>query len=404
MKIYNTNLSLIIRRALGLFLYPAYLLSFLSPRNKKIWVFGYPNEKGFSDNSKYLFLYIVNNRKDKIKAIWISKNKSISKELNKKGYDAYYNKSLKGIYYVLKAKYFFVDSSSYEINYWLSGGARKIMLWHGSPFKKIGGDAAKGKYSYFSHLRGIKKLILRLLTPWGSEKKDFIVVTSRFFQKLFTRLRYKVFITGYPRNDIFFNQFKNTDLDINTISLQKIKDFKKMGRNHKIICYLPTFRDSGHSPLSDANFDFSKLERFLLSSKTIFIIKFHKAAKINKKDFQKLGSKGFLILPSEIDIYPILPHVDILITDYSSVFFDFLLIDKPIIFFPYDYKKYVSDIGFYFNYEDFTPGLKAHNFDQLVNCLKISLDGKDEFKEKRKEIRDFCFKYKDGKSSERIFQ
>ena len=80
------------------------------------------------------------------------------------------------------------------------------------------------------------------------------------------------------------------------------------------------------------------------------------------------------------------------------------MLDKPIIFFPYDYKKYTSDIGFYFDYEDFTPGSKAYNFNQLIDCLKYSLNSKDEFKEKRKEVRDFCFKYKDGRSSERIFE
>jgi len=383
MKIYNTNLNLIIKRVFELFLYPIYWLSYLSPRNKKIWVFGYPYEKGFTGNIKYLFLYIADNKKNKVKAIWISKKKNIVKELKKRGYEAYYNKSFKGIYYVLRAKYFFVDTSSYEINYWLSGGSKKIVIWHASPFKKIGLDASKGKYAQYFQLTGFKKLIYKLLIPWGSEKTEFFITTSSFFQKLFAKHgQLKRFpITGFPRNDIYFDKIKNFDLGINQSLFQQIKDLHNKGK--KIIFYLPTWRDSGGNLFADANFDFVGLKKFLSLNKAIFIFKFHPAAGIKDEDFKKLNSKEFLILPSETDIYPILSYVDILITDYSSAFFDFLLLDKPIIFFPYDYEEYTLDIGFYFDYKDFTPGPKAYNFNQLIDYLKYSLNGKDEFKEKR---------------------
>lgn len=409
MKTYNINLNKIIKRAIAMPLYFLYFLSFLFPRSKRIWVFGNPKEKGFSGNPKYFFLYVLKNKKDKIKPIWISERKDIVKELKQKGLNVYYKISLKGAYYALRAEYFIFDGSSSEINFWLSGGAKKIMLWHDIPLKKIGGDAKTGKYAYFHHLKGLKRFIYRLLVPWVFEKKDLIITTSSFFQELFMRLHsldnQKVVITGFPRNDIFFKQFEYPDLDLNISIVRKIKEFKNEKKDGKVIFYLPTFRDTGNDPLTEAGFNFDKLREFLIKNNSIFIAKPHIWTNTNKKFFQKFNSKEIIILPNEVDVYPALSLADILITDYSSVYSDFLLLDKPIIFFPYDYQKYTKrDRELYFDYEEFTAGPKVYNFEQLLECLESCVKGEDEFKEKRKKIREFFFKYIDGNSSERIFQ
>jgi len=149
MKICNVNTGKIIKRVLGLPLYSVYFLSWLFPRDKKIWVFGCND--GFVSNPKYLFLYTANKR-DEIKTVWISKEEDVRRKLRKMGYNAQSRQSFKGIYYVLKAKYFFVNQNSHEISYWLSGGSKKIILWHGLPFKKISYDAKKGRFGYFSNL------------------------------------------------------------------------------------------------------------------------------------------------------------------------------------------------------------------------------------------------------------
>lgn len=390
--------------SIRLFLYLLYLFSYLVPRNKKIWVFGDATAKRFTDNSKYLFLYVANNKKNKVRAIWISKRKDVVRALKERGYKAYSKWSLKGIYYALRAKYFITDAYSSGINYWLSGRAKKISLWHGIPLKKIGLDTTKGKESKYFQSKGIKRFIHKLIVPWFFEKQYFIV-TSSFFQKMFSSIfqvnKDKVVVAGYPRNDIFFTSFENSDLGLSV--LPKINDLKKTGK--KLIFYLPTFRDSGGNPLQDADFNFDKLNRFLTLNNAIFITKFHIFTNIKEKSFQSLNSKEFLILPPETDIYPILPYMDMLITDYSSVYFDFLLLNKPIIFFPYDFKKYVSkDRELYFDYDQFTPGPKAYSFNKLLKWIEYFLKGKDNYVRQRQKIKNICFKYIDGKSSKRIFE
>ena len=78
--------------------------------------------------------------------------------------------------------------------------------------------------------------------------------------------------------------------------------------------------------------------------------------------------------------------------------------DRPEIFFPYDYEKYITkDRELYFNYNSFTPGPKAYTFSELLDAIKSILGGNDEYADKRKEIRDRAFTYQDGNSSSRVF-
>lgn len=387
------------------FLHPIHLLSFLSPRDKNIWVFGSGDGERFADNPKYLFLYSANKKIDnQPKVIWISKNKNIVKKLKEKNYQSYHYRSLKGIYYLLKAKYFITDTSSFALNYWLSGRAKIINLWHGIPLKKIGYDAKKGKGSKCYNSKGIIKLVYKFTTPWLFEKYYKIITTSVQLEDIFTSAfkanKKNIVITGYPRNDIFFNWIKDCDLGTNKSILNVIKKYKE---RNKIIFYLPTFRDTGGNPFKEAKIDLQKFNQFLISHNLIFIAKFHPLSKIN--DFNADEYKNIILLPPETDIYPILKFTDLLITDYSSVYFDFLLSNKPILFFPYDLDKYTSkDRELYFDYDKFTPGSKSYTLENLMNEIKIILINLDDkYEQKRKEIKKICYRYTDGKSSARIF-
>ena len=124
-----------------LFLIPIYFLSFLIPRNPKLWLFGSTFGNRFADNPKYFYLYCNQFHKDRknggIRAVWITKQKEIVKLLRKNGYEVYYRYSLKGIWCCLRGKVYIFDNYSKDISFWLSGGAVKINLWHGIPLKKI---------------------------------------------------------------------------------------------------------------------------------------------------------------------------------------------------------------------------------------------------------------------------
>ncbi|MHA1380622.1 MAG: CDP-glycerol glycerophosphotransferase family protein [Candidatus Helarchaeota archaeon] len=385
-----------------------YIFSCFSPRNKNIWIFGsgaYGDK--FADNSKYLFLYVNENHRDKIRSIWISQKKSIVKILKENGYEAYHSNNPKAIFYSLKAKFFIIDifSSTFGLCYWFSGRAKKINLWHGMPLKKIGYDDNK---SIMHCPNLIKRFFFRIFIPWSVEKWNMVIVTSNLFREIINNAlrvnKDKIKITGLPRNDIFFRKIKGSLMGMakNSLIYNDLVRFKKKNSQIKVFFYAPTFRDTDRDFIEDANLDFGRIDQLLKLYNSFLIVKFHPLTKIkiNKVNFDKI-----IFLNSDIDIYPFLSFTDFLITDYSSVYFDFLLRNKPIIFFPFDIKEYqTKDREFYFNYDEFTPGPKAYSFKELIVWMEYFLKGNDEFEKERKKIKNICFEYKDGNSSERIYQ
>lgn len=384
-----------------------HILSFLFPRSKKIWVFGSWNGKVFMDNSKYFYLFASQNV-DGIIPIWISQNRSLVKLLTYQGYTAYYMWDIKGILYSLRAKYFFIDHGpAYEglfspLNIWLSGGAKIIQLFHGIPLKKIGVHNSflnsKTKLSKVLSLFSRFNLFnVRFNTYIIAPSKNIGIILASAFQLPKNR----IIINGLPRNDGL--RISNDYIT----SRNRLYDFfsKLKDEGNKLIFYIPTFRDTGGNSFTDKVVDLNKLADFLKEKKCFFITKFHQADTTSVKigDFERIN-----ILSSGLDLYELLSLCDILITDYSSVFFDFLLLDKPIIFFAYDLEKYKThDREFYFNYESFVPGPIASKFEELLYWIDNFLKEKsetDNYKEKRARIRSFVFEKVSFNSSKELFR
>ena len=360
--------------------YPIYIISFLFPKNKKIWVFiGWhltEHNKGeiFADNTKYLFLYTSQNEKN-IKSIWLAKNRELAKKLNELGYISYYDKSFKGIYYALRAKYTIIDAYLQRQNFRYTGKSKIIQLLHGKGMKK-GGYAKK---------------ILR--------HNDYIFTTSEFVSNLlpkkFTK-KSKIFITGYPRDDIFFStKIKNIEFGTDQTNLKNVQNIKK-DDDSKCLLYAPTFRRSMK------NFDLKSilnLQNWLSENKYYLFISLHSKYRIQKR----LKNTENIFFIEDCDITPLLKHFDILITDYSSIFTDFLLTNKPIIFYPFDLEEYQKTEGLCFNYEKYTPGPKVLNVDELKSALNKILT-LDDYQAKRQEIKNLYHKYTDGNFSKRIIE
>lgn len=123
------------------------------------------------------------------------------------------------------------------------------------------------------------------------------------------------------------------------------------------------------------------------------------------KEFEEINYSNILNIKTSDDPYPYLNISDVLITDYSSVYFDFLLKDKPIIFFPYDLEIYMSESReLYYEYDSITPGPRAENMEDLIKHLEESISGKDNYEIERRRVLDMMFDYDDGHSSERLYK
>lgn len=379
-------------------------LSFAFPRNANVWVFGHPAK--FEGNSKYLFLYIQNLPQKEVKAVWITRNKALASELQFLGYPAYSLVSLQGVVYCLLAQYYFVDTSLEAISYWLAGGARVINLFHALPIKKMEQDVLKGQSTetllYAS--RGIMSLLMRFLFPWRFAKPLYVTSTSplytRIFSSMFRLPKERMLEVGYPRNDILLNDIQGSDVGVDRKAKEKVKAFKDAGG--KVVMYAPTFRDTGDISFLENRESLLKINRLMEQYHSMFLVKVHPFAKVAvpAEDWTHI-----LFASPVTDSYPLLKEADILVTDYSSIFVDFLLLNRPEIFFAYDLQKYITqDRELYFDYGEFTPGAKAYSFEEFFQVLKETLEGKDEYLEERIAQRSRCFIHEDGNSAQRVYE
>ncbi|MGI1832355.1 MULTISPECIES: CDP-glycerol glycerophosphotransferase family protein [Bacillus] len=201
-----------------------------------------------------------------------------------------------------------------------------------------------------------------------------------------------VIATGIPRTDFFFNEAKKAEV---RSSLYEEYPFLK---GKKVILFAPTFRGNGqqsaHYPFEVLNYDQLYQE---LNNEYIFLFKIHPFVK-NQINIPYQYSEFFYDFSDFREINELLLIADVLITDYSSVCFEFALLQKPMIFFSYDVDEYIRTRDFYYEYFSFIPGPLARTCRELVSIVK---NNQYEF-EKLDSFVQYFFDELDGQSSKRV--
>lgn len=351
------------------------------PKDKNKILIGIPNASFYNDNSKYFFEFLCKKENKDFDFFLLTKNKKLFTKLRTKfGNHIIYAFSTQALLVYLKAKFVLLSNGNGDIFPFTPTNKKQIVInmWHAITFKNVG---------YLSKVNISGKINLNL--------NYFLVCSETERKRMMDAFRYpeETFITfGYPRNDIYFGQQKN----------QKTRDKKTT------ILYLPTFRDTAPTeffPFSD--FDKKDLNRFLSKNNVEIIIKPHKRDSTNQrlldilKDNPNIKIKTSVI--NDIDIQQMLLECDILLTDYSSVYFDFLLLDRPIIYIPYDLEEYKRERGLLYDFDEVTCGDKTLTQKQFIESIKNNLENPAKDELKRKEITERFHLYNDGKASERLF-
>jgi len=267
---------------------------------------------------------------------------------------------------------------------------RKIFFntWHGFGLKGIffadSGDT--------DHNR---KSVLKL-----NQKTDFFLVSSKIESATMTKCFLidpnKFLYIGQPRNDSLVKGSSENYLN---------RLFKTIPEYQKIILYAPTYRRNNSVkmfPFTD--FEITKFKKFLEQEKMIFLVRGHYYSTTSE---EKISDDRIFNLSHEVveDVYDILSQVDILITDYSSIYTDFLLLDRPMIFLPYDLDDYERKRGLLLDDFDFwTPGSKPSNYDEFIQELTKLNKNTDEYSVKRKLIKKIFHPNQEGKSCEQLYE
>ncbi len=353
-----------IRRVIGLFLIP---LSFLVPRNKRKWAFG--SNMGYTGNAKHLYIFVNDSYKGTIAPVWITDKRAEYDNLKRIGMPVAYKWSVKGVFIALTSKVYFYNSYVSDINEYTFGNVVRVNLWHGVALKHIERTKSKPDKKYITKNPFIKLRYFRFLI-----KPTYVLSSSPTETELFARSfavdKDKCIEGTYPRNEILrmdslelYDYIKKNEYDNSVIELlDRIERYE-----HRII-YMPTWRDSGRNFLEQIGLDLNILNDTLKAINGCMIFKLHPATKLNV-DLSLLSN--IIMIGSNMDIYPILPYTDCLLTDYSSIYFDYILMkNKRIILYIPDFKEYTSgDRDFAFPFEESVDGEKIYSFDKLIRSL-----------------------------------
>lgn len=363
--------------------YCVYPFSFLFPRRKNKWAFG-SFRGAFDGNAKYLFIH-VSKQYSEIDSAWLSVNKSTVERVRSMGLMAYNVLSPKGIVYALTSKLWLFNAYSSDIMFCLSGGATLVNLWHGLPMKHIEFDIDSGPLAN----RYVKRILKeRYYHPEAFKRPDYLISSSRIYSEMFARAfritTDRCLEFGCPRNEIMVwpdnERMEFVETYESEFTLDLIAKLKEKRYNHVYI-YLPTWRDSQDTFLP-SDFDLHTLDETLHSKNAALILKPH--ANTFTDGEATTGLNNIFMLPASLDIYPVMPYTDVLITDYSSVLYDYILMEKKnVILYLYDYQSYIKDRSFIWPFDDMVVGQRVFDFQSLLNMIREENFGLDEAARKR---------------------
>lgn len=377
-----------------------YRICAIIPPKKNLWIFGSWEGTAYSDNTKFFYEYINREQKN-IKAIWLSKSNETVKKIRDLNFKAYYTNSPLGIWYSARAEYAFTTSFIQNVlnSFTVTKSTKLVNLWHGTPLKVLGKDhdrittTGEIKKKKQGPVTTLKNRLWPAIFPFVERPDDYFLTSSPEAYKTLKSAfpgggHTKHFICPYPRNDAF-----NKSSDRNKII--------------KKIIYMPTWRQFKGKPIdlfTYYNFDVNKIDEYLNKNSMKLYLKLHKYSRMSTSIKAAIEKSENIIHLDACDIYDTINEYDLLITDYSSIYFDYLYTNNPIIFAPFDIDNYLStDHRFYYDYESVTPGPKAYNWDQVIEYIDEFKKDQNLYSKEREENQKRFNPFNEGTFSEKLY-
>lgn len=368
-------------------------VNMLIPKHNK-WVLFYESvDSELHDNSRSIYNYMHRNKPEYkyfICASNVTKNRHLSSS------DTKVIGQFKGVLCFLLCKYCFYSYASLRIK--PSKNQVVVNLWHGTPLKVIG-NLSKDKINKGENMNMFSYLLA---------SSDFF---APIMKNAFECNDHQILVCGHARTDELFESISNPYLD-------EIKKFKKA------IIWMPTFRisndrrhkDLGENynysnsetllPIFDKYSDLQQLNTYCKEQDILIVIKVHSLAKINDIHLDNIR----LINDSDLEknnlsLYQLIGQFDALITDYSSVFFDFLLLNRPIGFTIDDISLYQNARGFAVeNALEFMPGHHIETIQTFYGFIQDVIVGKDLYYQERNRVNNLCNQYQDNHNCQRLLE
>ncbi|HEU4420519.1 MAG TPA: CDP-glycerol glycerophosphotransferase family protein [Planctomycetota bacterium] len=349
-----------------------YFLSGFVPRRPDLWVFGSWGGFRFADNGAAFFEYCNKRLAGSVQLVWISRKRDIVARLRARGFEAHWVWSPTGVVRCLRAGLHLFDCFAKDTNFWLSRGAKVVNLWSGVPLKTFERDIDNPRNRYYRVFHGttLQRLVYGMMMPWHVKRPDMIIAMSEETRAITARAfdvpMHTVCVTGFPRNDSLFRASPGDAAGRSCPPA--VLEAARAGK--KVFLYLPTFRDSG-KPF--VKIDWKKLDALMERLNAVFFIKFHP---VDATQFQDASARVVQLF-QDTDVYDVMPHSNTLISDYSSIIFDYMLLDRPIIYYTPDLEEFIAGCrSFNFHPVDVAVGPLCADYAQLERAIEDAAAGK----------------------------
>ncbi len=352
---------------------------------------------GLNGNLKYFYLYLAAHHAQDCEFYLLTHRPATARLLSEYGLPVLLHPTPRSVIKLLRAGSVVLESTDWwrRLKSLLALHATTFQIWHGNGIKRVSLTNKK----IATKLRGPGPF--RWLLHWCNIYPIYDVV---FFASRLQRERRSASfrmkearLNGQPRNDVFFG----TDVGVNIIgcdsaATEKIRSAAAAGK--RVVLYSPTWRPPDEIQPAHA-LDLDELNNVALRHGLLIVWKAHPKDRIAVQEREAL-----VVMDKDADVYPVMGYADCMITDYSSIYMDYILLDRPIIFFPYDLEHYLRKRGIQHDYGAITPGPKCLTQTELQQALcEIVVDGGDSWRSSREKVRRDFYEYQDGRSCERLF-
>lgn len=315
--------------------------------------------KSITDSPYAIFKSLIRqHRYRKYKHIWVVDNRKTllfyqSKLNHYKNIEFVIKESTEYLKALTESKYL-INNSTFPSYFIKKPKQIYINTWHGTPLKYMGLDIENG-------LHGSQNIIKNFLSS------DYLISPNRYTTTIFKRA-FKLeniyggeFLEiGYPRIDLTLN---STRKDI----ISELNHYLHINNDQSILLYCPTWRgEDVNAPEASLNHIVEEVKKLETHLEYQVLVKVHPYL---YKDALKIKSLKPYLIPDYFDTNEILAIVDLMITDYSSIFFDYLVTNKPIVFYTPDFDEYQSSRGMYIANHDL-PGPVVHHIDDVITEIK----------------------------------
>ncbi len=368
------------KRALIRFVYRNLFLKL--PVKKGLVYFESFGGKSYSDSPKYIYEHLINN-KNEYKYVW-----HLNEAAHLPGKAKIAKTDSLRYYYTLAVAEYIVTNVRLPLFFEKREEVSYLQTWHGTPLKRLGGDMEE------VHMPGTNTERYKINFFNEAQKWDYLIAPNAYSSEILSRAFWfdkKVLEVGYPRNDILYT--KN-----NSKNIADLKTKLKLPQDKKVILYAPTWRDDEYYSKGNYTFELKlNLEKMQkeLGEDYVVILRMHYLI-ASEMDISKYGEFVYdYSLYSDIgELYLV---SDILITDYSSVFFDYANLKRPILFYTYDIDKYRDQLrGFYLDMETELPGPLLETTDEIISNIQNINTLREQYKERYDVFYNRFCKWEDG--------